>query len=304
MRSPVTRWAAALVVLAIAPACTRVSDRSRFEGPEETLEILASAPRPGALGVDPTIRVDLCLSGRIDPRSVDEVDATISSGNSVMDAELSVQLVPWLEPGLDEPPVDTREPWCSGSVLSVKPSIPLPSGALVRLRMRPSAVGWEGESLSTEGPLWLAINEGDEPRYLLEFTTDPEPYVPPQPPDEPPPPPLLTLTDLFSSGGPFDPARDKCSCHRDPDHLALARLDLRDPTLAYSGLLDSAEIRDTGFPMIAPRDPSQSFLIQKLLREDGEALHGILGDPMPPEAPLSYRDLLWIVRWIEDGAAP
>jgi hypothetical protein len=303
VRRRLGQWEASLVAtLAGLCGCTRVSDRSRFEGSDETLEILASGPRPGELEVDPDVRIDLCLSGRVDPRSLDEVDATVSSGASVVDSELSLQLVPWLAPAQDRPPDDLQAPWCGGSVLSIAPKTSLSPGASYRLRLRPSAVGWAGESLATEGPQWVpAQSADDEPHYVLEFSVDPDPveHLPGEPE------PLVTLRDLFAEGGPLDPRRDTCSCHRDPDDLALARLDLRDPNAAYAGLLGSARPRDTGFAMVAPRDPSQSFLVHKLLRDDdGDALHGVLGDAMPPDDPLPYADLLAFVQWIADGAEP
>lgn len=295
--------AASLVAALVGPAgCTRVSDRSRFESAsDEVLEILEASPEPGEREVDPRARIDLCLSGRVDPRSLDELDASVSSGGAVMDSELSLQLVPWLAPGRDRPPDDLRAPWCEGSVLSIEPRAPLTAGARYRLRLRPSAVGWAGEPLSTEGPQWVTAEGDDEPRYVLEFTVDPDPRGEPLPGE---PVPALTLHDLFAPGGPFDPARDTCRCHRDPDDLALHRLDLRDTDAAYAGLLGSSRPRDTGFAMVAPRRPSESFLVHKLLRDDGEPLHGVLGDAMPPDEPLPYADLLAIVQWIEGGAEP
>jgi hypothetical protein len=292
---------ASLLVLLGLPGCTRVSDRSRFEGPDDALEILASGPQPGAKGIDPRARIDLCLSGRVDPRSLDEVDATVSSGGAVIDTELSVQIVPWLAPGEDRPPDDTQTPWCDGSVLSIDPKAPLTSGAVHRLRLEPSAVGWAGEPLSTEGPQWVDADGDGDPHFVLEFTVAANPPL--EPPTEPVPP--TTLRDLFAAGGPLDPARDTCRCHRDPDDLAFERLDLRDPDVAYAGLLGSARPRDTGFAMVAPREPSESFLVHKLLRDDdGGALYGVLGDPMPQDEPLAYADLLAIVQWIADGAEP
>jgi len=289
-----------LATALLVAGCTRVSDRSRFEGPEATLEILASAPRPGALGVSPAIRVDLCMSGRIDPRSLDEVDATVSSGGTVLDSQLSVQLVPSTAPGTDDPPEDLEAPWCEGSVLSIQPRAELQAGTQYRLRMQPNAVGWAGESLETEGPLWVTGDDG-VPRYVLEFTIDPDPPGEPQMPQPEREP--VTLRSLFESGAPFDPARDTCSCHRDPEHLAFERLDLREPTAAFEDLLESSRLRDTGFPMISARDASRSFLVHKLLRtDDDEALHGVLGDPMPPADAIPYEDLLSIIQWIEDGA--
>ncbi len=284
----------------LVAGCTRVSDQSRFDGPSDTLEILASAPRPGSLGVSPAIRIDLCVSGRIDPRSLDEVDATVSSGGTVLDSQLSVQLVPSMAPGTDEPPEDLLAPWCEGSVLSIQPRAELQAGTQYRLRMQPNAVGWAGESLDTEGPLWVTDDDGVS-RYVLEFTIDRDPPGPPQMPQPEPEP--VTLRSLFENGSPFDPATDTCSCHRDPEQLALERLDLRDPVAAFEDLLGSSRLRDTGFAMISPRDASRSFLVHKLLRtSDGEALHGVLGDPMPPTEALPYEDLLSIIQWIEDGA--
>lgn len=281
--------------------CTRASDRARFEGPEPPLEILTTAPPADAVDVAPTVRIDLCMSGRIDPRSLDEVDANISSGGALTDTELSIQLVPWMAPGVEQPPEDRVTPWCEGSVLSVQPRAPLREGARHRLRLLPSALGWAGESLATDGPGWVQEPQGD-PRYTLEFTVDADP--PGERPGSEPEPQPRTLHDLFEPDGPFDPARPLCSCHRDPEDLALARLDLREPTSAFEDLLGTARPRDTGFAMVAPRDPSQSFLVQKLLRDDdGSALHGVLGAPMPPEEPIPYEDLLAIIAWIEDGAS-
>ena len=61
----------------------------------------------------------------------------------------------------------------------------------------------------------------------------------------------------------------------------------------------------TGFPMVSPRRPAESYLVQVLLRDDaGEALHGVRGGPMPPDAPLAHADMTLIVRWIEGGALP
>jgi hypothetical protein len=57
--------------------------------------------------------------------------------------------------------------------------------------------------------------------------------------------------------------------------------------------------------MVTPRRPSESYLVQTLLRDaDGEALHGVRGEPMPPDAPLPHAEMLALVRWIEGGALP
>ncbi len=61
--------------------------------------------------------------------------------------------------------------------------------------------------------------------------------------------------------------------------------------------------RDTGFPMVSLRRPSESFLVHKLLREkDGDPLRGVLGDAMPKDGELPYADYVAIARWIEAGA--
>ena len=56
--------------------------------------------------------------------------------------------------------------------------------------------------------------------------------------------------------------------------------------------------------MVSPRDPSESYLVQTLLREGDAALYTVRGQPMPPEAELEYRHMTSIARWIEDGARP
>jgi len=38
--------------------------------------------------------------------------------------------------------------------------------------------------------------------------------------------------------------------------------------------------------------------------EDGHALRGILGDPMPADGTLPYADYVAIALWIEAGALP
>ena len=95
-----------------------------------------------------------------------------------------------------------------------------------------------------------------------------------------------------------------CSCHRE-DGLARERLDLRDPDRAFTDLVLPTGLMATGFPMVAPRRPSESYLVQTLLRDpDGSALYGVLGEPMPPDEPLAHADMVMLVRWIEGGALP
>jgi hypothetical protein len=44
--------------------------------------------------------------------------------------------------------------------------------------------------------------------------------------------------------------------------------------------------------MVSPTRPSESYLVQTLLRDpDGSALYGVLGEPMPPDEPLAHADM-------------
>jgi hypothetical protein len=68
------------------------------------------------------------------------------------------------------------------------------------------------------------------------------------------------------------------------------RLDLSSPSAAFADLVLPAHERSTGFPMVSPTRPSESYLVQTLLRDpDGTALYGVLGEPMPPDEPLRAR---------------
>ena len=181
-------------------------------------------------------------------------------------------------------------------------------GVLYHLRLQPSAVGWAGEQLDVSGPGWVHNDDGSA--FLLEFTVDPEALDGDTDTDtdtdtdgpEPTPP---TLRDLFAAGQVFATDNPACSCHRDGDDLARARLDLRDPDRAFADLVLATELQATGFPMVAPRRPAESYLVQTLLRDpDGTALYGVLGDPMPPDEPLAHPNMVALVRWIEGGALP
>ena len=202
-------------------------------------------------------------------------------------------------------------------MLSIRPKVPLRAGALHRLRLKPSAVGWAGEGLDTTTPGWVDDENG--PAYLLEFTVDPAAVPADSDGDtgdtgdtggdtdddtgggEPAGP---TLRDLFEPGQVFARDNPACSCHREAG-LAQQRLDLSDPATAFADLVFPTGLMATGFPMISPRRPSESYLVQTLLREpDGEALYGVLGEPMPPDEPLPHPDMVMIVRWIEAGALP
>lgn len=291
------RRLAAGIALTGAAACTRVGDTSRFEPISERLEILETIPRPGAADVDPGAQIDFCFSGYLDPRALDDFDASLSSGRVTFDTQLDLQLFAWRPPGA--PGGAASAPWCPGSVVSLNPRKPLVPGVLHRARLAPSAVGWAGEALDITTPGWVDGDSG--PIYTVEF------YV--REPDDDDksdlPEPVPTLTDLFAPGAVFAADNPACSCHRDPDDLAHARLDLSSPGAAFAGLVIPTRPQSTGFPMVAQRRPSESYLVQVLLRDDdGDALHGVRGDPMPPDAPLPYSEMVSIVRWIEGGALP
>lgn len=311
----VTALAAALA--GIAPsACTRVSDTQRFPLVGERLTIARTIPEQGAV-IAPGAQLDFCFSGRVDPRALDDFDVSLSSGLVTFDTELELQLFAWRPPGAAIG--DSSEAWCPGSVLSIFAKTPLRPGALYHLRLQPSAVGWAGEQLDVSTPGWVHNEEGSA--YLLEFTVDPATLgadtdagsstgtgtdsdgTDSDGTDGEPPPP--TLRDLFAPGQVFAPDNPACSCHREGDDLARARLDLRDPDRAFTDLVLTTGLMATGFPMVAPRRPAESYLVQTLLRDpDGTALYGVLGEPMPPEEPLAHPEMVAIVRWIEAGALP
>lgn len=360
MRTGVVSSVAAGCFAAGQSACTRISDNERFAVDSVRLEIAMTAPVAHATDVASDAAIDLCFSHVVDPRSLAPTDATISSGETPLDSEASFQLIPWEGPQgarIDFATDDAAEPWCDGSVLSVRPRAPLLAGLHYRLRLVPRARGWNGELLDTLAPGW--VPEGERFRYYLEFTVDPT--IPPGRDDttgdgstsdttqgesstgsdsstgdtstgdtgtgdtstgdastgdtgtgddttggdamgdEPVP----RLVDLFAPGKVFSTDRETCSCHRGSDALATARLDLGDPERAFASLVNDPRERDNGFAMVAPRRPSESFLIQKLVRDhQGEPLRGILGDPMPPDEPIAYADYVDLALWIAGGANP
>lgn len=283
-------------------SCTVASDEQRFPPNLDNLRVLATIPERGATEVSPDVQVDLCLSDWVDPRTVTDADATLSSGTQRFDSALSVQLVPWSGPGGDPLPTDTEAPWCPGSVLSVTPRAPLQRGVLHRVRLRPTMNGWHGESIDTQSAGWAEV-DGDGIHFSLEFTIARSTDGPDDEPTERDAERAPSLRDLFASGAVFDPKRGSCGCHNDVGDLAQALLDLRTPEAAFEGLVVPTRRRDTGFPMVTPRRASESFLLHKLLRTgEDDAMHGVLGGPMPPDAPLPYLDLVQIARWIEGGA--
>lgn len=286
----VGRLALASVAVYLA-GCPVAGDEPRYASASTSMAIERTHPAEGGV-LRPGESIDLCWSTEVDPRSLIDSSVIISSGQSRSDVRSRVQLFPWLGPGGNE----ATERWCEGSVLSIQPTTQLLSGVRYRLRIDARLVGWRGETPSTTDAGWTLTDDG-APVFFLEFSIGDEVTGNEVALAAPP-----TLQTLFTGGHVLDPERGMCSCHLDPDDLALQRLDLRDPETASRWLLDP-RVRETGFPMVTPREPSESYLLHKLLHEPhGEALFGVRGDPMPPgEDELEYEDLVEVARWIDAG---
>ncbi len=285
----------------LSTGCTRVSDTQRFDPTTEMVEITASVPEAGGEAF-PQASPRLCWSDLLDPRSLTDVDAVIGSGSLLTDARVGLELRPWTGPGGEPLGADASEPWCSGSVVTVTPKEAMTAGVRYRVRLADAATGWSGEAPDLESAGWVPELDGAGANFFLEFDVvqGPQPRLPP---DESAP--AVTLTSLFESGGLFDPQRPTCSCHRDSDDDASTLLDLRTPASAYADLVFESRLRDTGYPMVTPRRPSESFLLHKVMRKDAAPLDGIYGEAMPPgDTALPYGDFVMLARWIEDGAQP
>ncbi len=304
-----------IALVSWSSACTRTSSRERFPATENLLEIVETVPRAGDVDVDPDTQLQICLSGYLDPRTVDVTSMRLASGEfAPYDTSTSLELFPIHARG-DLSKLAT-ERWCPGSVLSTRSTL-TPSATLHRMWIAPSMIGWQGEELDTSTPGWTTPDDPeDDPVFIVEFTyaereldgdttesggdtqgtsdTDGEP-------SEVAPPP--TLTDLFAPGSIFSPENPACSCHREPATVAIELLDLRTPATAFEDLVHDTSVRSTGFPMVSPRNPAESFLVHVLLRNpDGSGLAGLRGSPMPPDSELPYSDLVSIARWIDAGA--
>ena len=281
-------------------ACADASEGTRYDDSPDEVAIVGTVPEAGAAQIPSDVQLDLCWSGLLDPRSIGDLDATISSGGRVFDTDLQLQLFAWRGPRGSDLLPETDGPWCSGSVLSITPVDLLQPGARHRLRLRADPVGWNGESIDLDTPGWTQTPQGEDVFYL-EFDVAPESGREDDPEEVIED---LTLSILFEPGRVFDPQRSMCSCHTQADSLAGTLLDLSNPDTAYADLVLAPRVRETGYTMVTPRSPSESFLIHKLLRDDdGSAIAGILGHPMPQDQdPLPYPDLVDIAEWIEAGA--
>ena len=279
--------------------CGELGDRSRFDPVVGSLEIVATVPTQGDEGFDPVGRIDVCFSDVLDPRSVQAFDGLVNSGRLTFDGEIEVQLFSWRAAGRRDALADSR--WCQGSVVSVTPGGSLQPGLGYRVELRPSPRGWAGERIDLEQDGWIidpSQEDEDEPSYFIEFRTAGSPADPPleEIPELPPGP---ALEQLFEPGRVFDPERAACGCHQRTGELAMELLDLSTPERAWNGLVLRQGPESTGFPMVSPRRPSESYLIQKLLRDSqGQALRHVQGGPMPPEGELEHGDLTDLAHWI------
>lgn len=285
------------LIAAAGLGCAELGE-PRFEPVVGSIEFVESIPAAGATEVDPLVRIDLCLSEIADPRVFDDFTATLHSGNLTFDAQIELQLFGWRAPGERDAIADA--PWCPGSIVSLTPRSPLQPGLTYRVRVEPVARGWAGELLDTTGAGWKIDDQGVA-IWTLEFRVagqagdDPPATIPELAPGP-------TLTELFATGGPFDPARDLCSCHRGADPVASATLDLSSPTRAWDDLVLANTIGSTGFALVAIGEPSASALIHELLRDaEGEPLYRAQ-HAMPPDAALAFDDLVALTRWIAEGA--
>lgn len=282
-----------------ALGCGELQGHPRFETELAPVTIVETAPSPGSNDADPATRIDVCFSAEIDPRATDDLDATLHSADLVFDTQQEIQLFSWRGPASRTELASDR--WCPGSVLSLTPVGALQPGLTYRIQLRPEVLGWAGESLDTSQDGWTITPEGDL-RWFYEFT------IAGSPADDSPEEvselgPGPSLTALFEPGEIFDPERAACGCHQTAGELARDRLDLSDPETAWSELVLRTGLEPSGFPMITPRRPAESYLVHKLLRtRDGEALHGVHGEAMPPDDPLPHADLVRVAHWIFDGA--
>ncbi len=285
-------------------ACAWPDPDRRFSDEDPTLQLLETYPADGAVSVDQASQIDFCFDAALDPLSLGTFDVLLVSGLSIFDSEVTLQLFPWRPPGGQGPTLES--PWCPGSVVSMRPHSELRPDTVYRVRMRPLMTGWGGETVDLLAGPWQQLDDGRWATFV-EFKTQPAAMdgEKEDADEKDPDMPAITLSALFGAGGPFDPERQLCSCHSDPDRLAYQRLDLSSPSTAFEGLVLDQSVASTGYPRVTPARPSESFLIHKLLRDpDGAPLHGVRGAVMPPEDPLEYRDLVMIARWIEDGALP
>lgn len=291
-----SKLVAFLGICVFAQGCGRTRDLSRFSEDRSSLMIVQTFPSRGSEKVSKTSQIDLCLSSEIDPQSFVPTNVTLSSGREYVEIDVFIQLFPWFGPASKFQLSETR--WCSGSVISIVPQVPLAPTTLYRVSLRPElARGWEGEAFDSTGPGWQKNSEGED-IFVVEFTTSEQSLHP-----EEQQPAKVMLRQLFAAGQVFDPNSSTCSCHRQADELAHELLDLSTPETAFTGFLNRSELESTGYPMVSPGNPSESYLIQKLVpTKENMPLWGVHGDLMPQDGELTHSDRVAIAWWIASGA--
>lgn len=118
---------------------------------------------------------------------------------------------------------------------------------------------------------------------------------PPGPPPPPPPPPPAAFAATFSDiqANVFTPSCASAGCH--DAGTAAAMLNLEEAN-SYAELVSIASDQDPAILRVAPNDPANSYLIQKM---EGTAA---TGDVMPPAGAIAQTSIDIVRQWITDGA--
>jgi hypothetical protein len=243
-RTPRQALLLAGITLAVLAACTRVSDDQPFPPVQDRLAIARTIPEQGDT-IPVGAQIDFCFDGHVDPRALDDFAATVSSGC----VYLRLRARP---PAVRLAPARRRLRHLQHRLVPRQravhpPRVELRPGALYHVRLQPEAVGWAGEKLDVTTPGWIRRRRRLQPqrsrrvparvhrraqrrghRHRHGHDTDEHPG------DALPAP---TLTDLFAPGPGVQPDNPACSCHREGDDLARARLDLSSPSAAFADLV-------------------------------------------------------------------
>ncbi|MBT5219026.1 MAG: hypothetical protein HOI35_13125 [Woeseia sp.] len=125
--------------------------------------------------------------------------------------------------------------------------------------------------------------------------TSPPPAVPPPPGPPPPPPPPVAFGPNFSEiqSNVFTPTCATSSCHGGGAPAAGLNLESAN---SYAELVNITSSQNAGFQLVAPTDPDNSYLIQKM--EGIASGSGV----MPPSGSILQASIDTIRQWITDGA--
>jgi hypothetical protein len=107
----------------------------------------------------------------------------------------------------------------------------------------------------------------------------------------PPPVPAVTAVDLE----PLFDGRCAGACHAGPG--AILGVDLGSAQAARATLVAQPSIERPAIQRVAAGDHARSYLVRKLL-----GASTVVGDRMPPDAPLDAAELRRIADWIDGGA--